>query len=125
MIQVNSLLTKFKRNDTMTMIVITLSSTPPVGLFRATTNKLNILKYTNSFKIPTGQKQTRWLCTRCSHGGQGIELRATENKPSKRQGEGLKSGTTRLPVQCPNHSTTLPLSHINDSYKIGQSTYTV
>ena len=43
MIQVNSLLTKFKRNDTMTMIVITLSSTPPMGLFRATTNKLNIV----------------------------------------------------------------------------------
>ena len=27
----------------MTMIVITLSSTPPMGLFRATTNKLNIV----------------------------------------------------------------------------------
>lgn len=38
----------------MTMIVITLSSTPPVGLFRATTNKLNILNTQIVLKFQLG-----------------------------------------------------------------------
>lgn len=48
-----------------------------------------------SLKDPTGERHSTWLYTKR---GQCVEIGATMKK----------SGTTRLQLQCPNHTSTLP-----------------
>ena len=75
----------------------------PLGLFRA--NETN--NWNNRLRIPTGRRQTSWLCTSAA---EELNLERIQLVISA----GLELGIARLQIRRPNHSATLPLDNLDE-----------
>lgn len=79
----------------------------PLGLFRP--NEINNSNKLNLLKIPTGRRQTSWLCTSAA---EELNQALPGTNPAGDQG-GTWTWDLQISSLAPNHSATLPpLSHI-------------